>query len=304
MYKGIVFMLLSSTCFAIVNIMVKMLSGNDPVIDWMNLDIQKYPPYELVFFRSCISLALSFAIIRAKKIPFFGNNKKWLLFRGIFGASALTLFFYTLQHLPVAIATTVQYLSPLFTVIFAIFINNEKIKPIQLFFIALALIGVVLLGYSKSNQLELPWFWIIMGIISASLSGIAYNAIIKCKHTDAPITVVMYFPLVATPVMLLACIIFGYIIPEGIEWLLLLLIGIFTQFAQLFMTKALHSDTAANVTPMKYVGAIYAVMIGVFIFGEFINYLAYIGIMIILTGVLLNTLYKARKLQQERKNQA
>lgn len=304
MYKGIVFMLLSSTCFAIVNIMVKMLSGNDPVIEWLNLDIQKYPPYELVFFRSCISLALSFAIIRAKRIPFFGNNKKWLLLRGIFGASALTLFFYTLQHLPVAIATTVQYLSPLFTVIFAIFINNEKIKPIQLFFIALALIGVVLLGYSKSNQLELPWFWIIMGIISASLSGIAYNAIIKCKHTDAPITVVMYFPLVATPVMLLACIIFGYIIPEGIEWLLLLLIGIFTQFAQLFMTKALHSDTAANVTPMKYVGAIYAVIIGVFIFGEFINYLAYIGIMIILTGVLLNTLYKARKLQKARKNQA
>src|SRR5690606_21747805 len=61
-------------------------------------------------------------------IPFFGNNKNWLLLRGVAGMTALFLFFYTLQNMPLASATTIQYLSPVFTVILAIFINRERVK--------------------------------------------------------------------------------------------------------------------------------------------------------------------------------
>jgi len=283
-------MLISSISFAFVNLLVKVLTNSSGVFE----SIQDYPPYEIVFFRSVISLAICFYIIKQKQIPFFGTNKKWLIIRGVFGATALTLFFYTIKNLPIAVATTVQYLSPIFTVLFAIYLLNQRVKPIQWLFFMVSLIGVGCIAFGKNSDLtsQIDPFWVIMGVISAVFSGVAYNAIMKCRTTDHPITIVMYFPLVATPVMIVIMIIKGFVLPIGIEWIILLVIGIFTQIAQIFMTKSFHEEDASKITPFKYLGAVYAVCIGVFIFDENLSLVVYAGISLVLTGVLLNTFLK------------
>lgn len=283
--------MISSTFFALVNLCVKILAGSDNVFE---IETQDYSPVQIVFFRSLISLSICIAIIKLKGIPFFGNNKKWLLVRGAFGATALTIFFFTIKNLPLAIATTVQYLSPVFTVIFAIFLIKEKVKPIQWLYFAISFSGVVLIAMTKSGDdlVSIDPFWVVMGIVSAIFSGIAYNAIMKCRQTDEPITIVMYFPLLAAPITLIISLFQGFLIPIGIEWVLIIIIGIFTQFAQIYMTKALHSEKAAIVTPFKYFGAIYAIFIGSFIFFEDLVPILYVGILLIISGVLLNSLRK------------
>ncbi|OIQ27162.1 MAG: hypothetical protein BM555_06210 [Crocinitomix sp. MedPE-SWsnd] len=285
-------MLLSALCFALINILVKVLTNSADLFP----QIQEYPVFEIVFFRSIISLIICSAIIKRKRIPFFGNNKKWLLIRGFAGFTALTLFFFTLKNLPLAISISVQYLSPIFTILFAIRLQKEKVAPYQWIFFFISLMGVVVIGYFKDPNLHFNPLWLGIGIVSAIISGIAYNAIMKCKDTDEPITVVMYFPLVATPLTFIACIIGGYVIPQGIEWLVLIGIGLLTQLAQISMTRAFHSDSAARVTPVKYVGAIYAVAAGVFIFDENLGLMTCIGIILILCGVLLNTFIKSSRL--------
>lgn len=289
-------MLLSSLCFALINICVKILTNSNGLFP----EFQDYPPYELVFFRSIISLTICVAIIKARKIPFFGNNKKWLITRGIAGATALTLFFYTLKNLPIAVGTTIQYMSPIFTILFAIYLQKEKVKNIQWLFFLVSLSGVAILGYFKDPTLSIDYRWVVVGLISALISGIAYNAIMKCRHTDEPITIVMYFPLLATPVMLTLCLINGFVVPKGIEWLLLLAIGVLTQVAQVTMTRAFHADAAEKVAPVKYVGAIYAVAAGFFIFDEELGFYSSIGIVLVLSGVLLNTFFKNVKITPKR----
>lgn len=286
-------MLLSSFSFALVNLMVKILADRKDVFP----EIQNYPEFELVFFRCIISLVICIAIIRTKKIPFFGVNKKWLFIRGLAGSIGLTLFFYTLTNLPMAIATIIQYSSPIFTILFAVYLNKQKVKPIQWLFFLIAMSGIAIIGLGKIENAPIDPTWIIVGLISAVFSGIAYNAIIKCTTTDEPVTVVMYFPLVAAPITLVALLTTGYVIPQGIEWLLLLLIGILTQIAQVCMTRAFNSESAAKVTPIKYVGAIYAVSIGYFVFDETLSLYATLGIMLVLIGVLLNTFFRNIKLK-------
>ena len=112
MYRGVLYMLLASFSFALVNFLVKILSDRHDLFP----EIQNYPEIELVFFRSIISLTICFAIIKARKIPFFGVNKKWLVIRGFAGFVSLTLFFYTIANIPLAIATIIQYLSPIIIV--------------------------------------------------------------------------------------------------------------------------------------------------------------------------------------------
>ncbi|MDX1444856.1 DMT family transporter [Lishizhenia sp.] len=293
MNKGILYIVLSGLMFLIVNVFVKSLgAGSDALLS----DLQKYPVHEIVLFRSIISLIISYAIIKRKKLPVFGVNKKWLIIRGICGVTALTSFFYTINHLPIAIAVTVQYLSPVFTVLFTFLFLKEKVSKKQWIFSFIALLGVFIIGISKylSTNTELSKIepvWVGLGIFSALSAGVAYLAIIKCKETDSPINVVIYFPMVAFPIMLFMCF-FEFVVPVGIEWIVLLIIGVFTQFAQIFMTKALHYGPAATVMPFKYLGSVYALMVGMFIFGEFISFYAYLGITVVLIGILGNTMLK------------
>lgn len=289
MYRGILYLILATLLFSLVNLGVKFL--DKPT--FLNPNPQNFPVYELVFFRSLIALVISITVVKIRKIPLLGNNKKWLVIRGLSGATALYLFFITIQNLPFAIATAVQYLSPVFTVIIAIFLLKEKVAVIQWLFFIISLSGVFVIGYDPDQKID--FVWIIVGVISALFSGFAYNAIMKCKHTDEPVTVVMYFPLLATPITLIMCITGDFIMPRGIEWIILLLMGILTQMAQVCMTRAFNADSASTVAPLKYLGAIYAAVTGFLFFGEILQTATYIGIALIILGVLLNTWFKKRK---------
>jgi drug/metabolite transporter (DMT)-like permease len=294
MKSPILLVILSGLSFLVVNFLVKIM-GMGPQ-QALVTGLQQFPAHELVLARSIISFAISAYIIRKKGLPFFGYNKKWLIVRGCSGMIALTIFFHTIYHLPLAIASTVQYLAPIFTLLFAILILGERIRLIQWLFVLMAFTGVLLLGFEQqfsSLNASVSFYWIGLGILSAAFSGLAYVAIVKLKATDQPISIVLYFPMIAIPFMGVWCL-YDFVLPNGIEWFILLAIGIFTQLAQVALTKALHYGSATMVTPFQYLGAIYAGLVGYFIFHEQLSFLAYFGIGLILIGVVANSLVKKR----------
>lgn len=296
MNKGIVYIIISGLSFMVVNFFVKLLGSSGQQLDW--IELQQYPAHELVLARSVISFAISAFIIKRRKIPFFGVNKKWLVIRGTTGMIALTIFFYTLHHLPLAIASTVQYLAPIFTLFFAMWLLGEKILRWQWILILIAFLGVLLISLNNfiiqnDDHVEINLFWLGLGLISAAFSGIAYTAIVKLKPTDQPITIVMYFPMMAIPIMGIWSL-YEFVMPKGIEWLFLLIIGVFTQIAQIMLTKALHEGKISVITPFQYLGAVYAVIIGLTIFDERLSWLVYLGILCTVTGVVLNAALKKK----------
>ena len=271
-------MIISSFAFSLMHLCVKALPN--------------IPVFELVFFRSFISLLISFTSLKSKKIPIFGVNKKILLTRGFIGVTALTLFFITLQNIPLASAVTIQYLSPIFTALFAVWILKERMKKIQWVFFAMAFLGVFILkGFDISGQLS--YFYISIGLISACLSGVAYNCIRLLRKTEHPMVVVFYFPLVATPIMAVLSF-FNWVQPQGIDWFYLLLLGILTQVAQIYMTKGIQSDSAGNIMTFKYIGVLFALIYGYLFFGETYSFLSILGIFILILGLLLNMFFKDR----------
>mgnify|MGYP006286876525 CR=1 FL=1 len=271
------YMLLSVLGFAMMNLMVKFLGC--------------LPATELVLFRSMISLAITAYFLRKRHLSFFGNQKKYLILRGVFGVTALSLFFYTLQELPLGSAITIQYLSPIFTAFFAIFLLGEKMYRWQWLFFLVSFGGIALIKGFDPN-ITLPLF--LMGLGSAVFAGLAYNCIRKVKDTDHPLTVVFYFPLIATPVMAVVSV-FNWVSPQGWEWLYLLLMGIFTQVGQIYMTRALQSGEANEIVAFKYLGIVLALGFDFLIFGISYQPMALVGIGLVLSGVLLNVLYKARQ---------
>jgi len=267
-------MLLSVVGFAFMNLVVKYLN--------------RIPATELVLFRSIVSILLSYYVIRKRKLNPWGKQRKYLLLRGLFGAIALTLFFYTLQKLPIGTAITLQYLSPIFTTFFAIFILKEPVRHIQWLFFGVSLIGILII---KGFDPEVTPLMFACGIASAIFSGLAYNMIRLVKDTDSAVVVVFYFPLVAIPIMIVFSF-FHWVQPIGWEWGGLLLMGILTQFAQMNMTKALQSITLNTIAGFKYIGILFALSFDLLLFNVTYGWVTLIGIVFVVGGVLLNLISK------------
>lgn len=267
-------MLISVLGFGLMNLTVKFLV--------------RIPATELVLFRSIVSLTLCLIAFKKYKISPWGNQKLYLILRGVFGVTALSIFFYTLQKLPLGSAITIQYLSPIFTAFFGIFILKEKVRIPQWIFFLLAFMGI---GLVKGFDPNITPSLLGLGICSAVFSGLAYNCIRKVKDSDHPMVVVFYFPLIATPVMAVISI-FNWVTPIGIEWLLLLLMGLLTQVAQVYMTKALQAAEINEVISFKYLGIIMALSFDLIIFQVEYSIFALLGIGLVLAGVLANVIYK------------
>ncbi len=269
---GILYMLLSVLLFTTANVLVKTIGY--------------LPTTQIVFLRSVISLILCAGYVVYRGFPFFGVNRKWLIIRGVSGMIGLTLFFYTLQHIPLATATVIQYLSPVFTVLLALFYLQQKVRPVQWVFIAMALGGVIVVN---GLDPDVPLRFVLIGVISAFFASVAYLATIKCKASDHPVLIVMYFHLLATPIM-------GGV--SMLDWtpvswpevLTGLAVGLLSVIAQVAMAVAIMREDASLVTPFKYVGAVIAWGVGVVLFDEHIGVLGILGIAIVTSGVILNTL--------------
>lgn len=287
MNKGVIYMGLAIIFFSVMSLAVKFMPTGFPV-------------FELVLFRSIFASAIAYVTLKIKKIYPWGKRRDLLILRGLFGFVGLSLFFATVQNMPLATALVVQYLSPVFVAILGVFLLKERMKPMQWIWFALAFAGVIVI---KGVDDRVSIFYLSLGILGALFSALAYTTVRYLKDTDNPYVVVFFFPLVTLPVS--AIITFLPIpnfegdwgmpfweMPVGMEWFWLCVMGIFAQLGQIFMTQSLHLEKANIVSSMTYIGIVFGVCYGFFIFDETYEWNALLGIGMVLAGVLLNVFTK------------
>lgn len=259
----------------------------------MNVLIKYIPrigAVEIIFFRSVVSLVMSYGILKHKKINIWGNNKKWLIIRGIAGSAGLLFFFTTIKVMPLGSAIAIQYLSPIFTSLLGIIIVKEKVLPWQWVFFGLAFVGVIVIQGFDPRVTPVQ---ALIGIAGALSAGMAYNSIRKLKDSDHPLVIIFYFPLVTIPITGVY-LLTNWLQPTFIELSILIAIGVVTQFAQYFMTKAYQADTLSKISSIQYIGIVFALGFGYFLFDESYDFNSGVGIIIIFLGVILNVWYKIK----------
>ena len=271
-------MLISTLAFTCMNTSVKYL--------------EHISAYQIVFFRSVGSLFFTFSFLIKYKIPFLGNNKKLLIIRGLVGVTSMTLFFMSTKYLPIGTAVSLRYMRPIFAAIFAVFLLKEKVKPLQWFFFAIAFVGVLILKGFDDSKIDM--YGLMLVGISAIFIGLVYIVISKIGTGDHPVVIVNYFLVISTIVGGLLSI-NKWVNPVGKEWLLLLGLGVFGYFGQIFMTKALQTAATTQIAPFKYSEVIFTVLFGVFVFNEVYTLWSLLGIALIIIGLVLNVLYKKHK---------
>ena len=263
-------MLLATFWFALMNVMVKNLAH--------------LPTSELVFFRCGVATCIGFIALHRAKVDWLGSNRTLLLLRGLFGTIALYAFFYTVQHMPLGTAVTLQYLSPIFTTIFAIFLLNEHVRPIQWLWFAISFCGILVI---KGVDTGISWALLGVGIFSAVFSALAYNMVRTMREKEHPLVVVLHFQLLGAIVGGIVSV-FNWKQPIGMDWIWILLLGILTQLGQENLTRSLQLENMAKVTILNYLGVGYAILFGWMFFNETHVFAEFMGMLLVVAGIVLN----------------
>lgn len=274
--RGGLDMLVSAFFFSLMSLQVK----------WAG---ERLPAVQIVLARAVVSLVLSVWLIRRAGLDWKGNRPRLLLLRGVFGVVGLVCFFRAITLLDLGDVTVLHHTNPLFTALLAAAVLGERFSRRHLLAISVCLCGIVLVARPAivfGGTSRMPVEGVVIALVGALAAAAAYVTVRALGRSEAPLVVVLYFPLVAVPVATPFAVAV-WVPPTAEEWLLLLGVGVTTQIAQVFLTRGLHRLPAGPATAIGYVQIVFAVLWGWIFFGVFPDRYGIAGALLVVAGVLL-----------------
>jgi len=286
MDRGIAFMLLASFSFALMGGFVKVLA-------------QTLPSVEVTFFRNIFGVVIIGLSIWKVPLKQTGGKPVLLLFRGFIGFVALLAYFYVMGHIPLGEAVTYNKTSPIFVAIFAYLFLNEKLHKSAIFAIIIGFAGIVLVAQPEGGTFDR---YDILGIFSAIGAALAYTSIRELRKYYDTRAIVMSFMGIGTLAPLILMLITPYmqvdeefdwmfaefVLPVGIEWLYVAVVGILATISQLLMTQAYGLTKAGIVGTISYSNIVFALIIGMVLGDPMPDFWTVLGIIfVIISGLLI-----------------
>jgi len=258
----------------------------------------RLPSQELVFARSVVAIAISAAMLRRAGVHTLGHRRWLLLARGAWGYAALSCGFYAMTHLPLAEATMIQYLHPVFTAILAAIVLGERADRALAASVVLGSAGVLLVTrpaflFAHASA-PLDTLGVAAALGGAVLTAVAYVGVRELSRTEHPLVIVLWFPLVSLPASLPATLATG-VRPRGVEWLVLLAVGVFAQLGQVCLTRGLALEPAGRAMALGYVQIAFAALWGVLFFDEVPGLPTLLGTVLVVAGTAIGARAVARK---------
>ena len=279
--RGVLYMTLSALGFSIMSVLVKVVSP-------------RLPTGEIVLARAVFTLVISYWMLRRLDLPLWGTKRGALVFRGLLGFAALGCYYLAIAHLPLADATTLHFTQPLLTSLLAWWLLGERVGWAAAFAIACGLAGVTLVVHPGVPLGEgADPFGVAVALASAALSSVAYVTVRQLAKTEHPLTIVFYFPLIATP-LAIPWALYDFVWPSAADWLALIGIGIATQVGQVFLTKALAIEQASRATAVGYIQICFAVLWQLAVFGQLPALGTVLGAALVIAGTLAVSVTAAR----------
>ena len=285
--KGIKYMLLASLLFAFMGAAAKELSDSMSSV-------------EIVFFRNVFGVFFILISIYNSPLKQLGGKFWLLIFRGVAGFVALLFFFYNISVIPLGEAMTFSKTSTIFTAIFAYVLLKEKLGFKGWFGVFIGFIGILFITEFDGSSLEKTDY---LGILSGVGAALAYTSVRELRNYYDTRAIVLSFMTIGTVVPLILMIIASFYtnpnldfmlgtftMPKLDDWIYIILLGIFSTYAQIFMTKAYYFAKAGIIGTISYSNIVFSIILGLILGDSFPSVLIVFGIiLIVLSGVLVSS---------------
>ncbi|MGD9866647.1 MAG: DMT family transporter [Hyphomicrobiales bacterium] len=249
---------------------------------------------EIMLFRQIFMLLVAVPVIgRDVRGAFATDNLRLQLVRIVAAIGAMTLGFTAFIHLPLADAVTIGFARGFFILIFAIVLLGEVVGWRRWMAIAVGFLGVAIVMQPGVDQFDV---YGLMALAGAACNGLVMVIIRKLTRTDRPITI-LAFQVVGVGLLMLPPAIWFWRTPTLFELAILAGIGVVSVMSQLGNIFAFRAGEASAIAPLDYSRLLYAIAIGMLVFGDWPGPHVFAGGAIVAAAGIY-TFYRERKLGQ------
>lgn len=283
--KAILLMVLSSLFFTTMTLCVKVAGRAE---DLAAGGRATFGALEAVFVRSAPMAALCcYLVVRDARAGRFRpaelppRTRRWLLARGIVGATSMACLFYASLHIPLATTSLLSNTSVFFTGVLAHVFLGERLtaRRLALVLAGFLCVGLVLYdGVAATFSPQASPAGLAVAVASGFLSSVAYFSVRKLKAVPGNVIILS----LAAAGLLLPWV--GLLLPGGLVWprsregwTFLWLSALPAIAGQLCMTAALRAGPAGVVSSGQYMGPVFATLFGIAFFAEHPSPLKIIG---------------------------
>lgn len=264
------------------------ISINDMLIKQFS---DRYPLHEMIFVRSSIGLVFSLVFLQFEGgFASLKTRHIWLhVLRGLFIVAANMLFFAALASAPLADATALFFVAPLFITLLSIPVLGEKVGVRRLSAVLVGLIGVVIVlrpGVELGEGMPDRWM-LLLPILAAFAYSCMQILTRRLGVTSTASAMTVYIQSMFIVVSLGFFVVAGdgrfaegvtsesgqfllraWVWPEPEDLPLLGLLGVLAATIGYTLAAAYRSADAATVAPFEYVVLPMAIFWGWLIFGQ------------------------------------
>lgn len=268
-------MLLSTLAFALMGVLVK--------------ELDEVHAMQILFVRAIVAISLLVPYMLSKGISVLGHKRLLLVIRAIFGTASIGTFFFVLQRIPLGSSVSLRFLGPIFGTLFAVYFLKEKVSKGQWLCFAIAFSGVIMI---KGFDVRIDHLSFILVMSSAVFLGLAIIMVRYLTASEHFTTIILYFMMGS---LLTSTFFISYWRwPTSAEWVSLLGVAIMGILGQIFFTNGLRTEETNVAAPLKYIELGWVLLFGYFFFDETYGWIPFIGIILIVVGMVLNVLIKER----------
>ena len=249
---GILWMLITGFCFVGVNVIVKHVGSG-------------LPAPEAAFLRFVAGFLFLLPVLaRLRKADVNGRVLKLLGLRGIFHTMAVMAWFFAMARIPLAEMTAMSYMSPVYVTIGAALFLGEKLAARRLIAVAAALVGVVIILRPGFRELSPGHYAQLFATLSFAVSFLFAK---RLASEVNPSVIVAVLAVVVT----IGLAPFAYMVwvpPTLVQVAWLTLVAGFATAGHYTMARAFAVAPMGVTQPVTFLQIVWAVILGVVLFGE------------------------------------
>ena len=265
--------------------------------------IKTIPVYEIMFFRSItgIPIFIAYVYFTSGVKAFKVVNWRFQILRALLGVAAMYSYFNSYKYLPMSEAAGIIFSAPIILTILSVLLLKETVGIHRIVAIIVGFVGVLFIARPQASTLNVYVLFPLAGAFIWSFVVLVVSVLSKTDHANAT---TMVFSIVASVMSGIAMLVDGVVpVYSSSEIFLLLSIGIFGIFGQVFMIMAVPMCEASAFASTKYISLVFSILAGFTVFGEIPSLVTITGIvLIVLSGLYI--VYREKRLKKIHKTPA
>lgn len=203
--------------------------------------------------------------------------------RSLFGWGGVSLMFAAVAFIPLADATAISFLNPVFAMMLAIPLLGEKVGRVRWSAAAIALVGALILLRPGPASFQPA---ALLALAAAMVMGVEIICIKRLSGREAPLQILLINNAIGLVIASLA-VVAVWQPPNLSQWAALAGIGLLMATAQACFVNAVARADASMVVPFSYATLIFATLYDLAIFGVVPDAISALGAGVIIAGATL-----------------